>query len=95
MTRGRLRVLLATGWIATGMFLIYVAGVPAWLAFIGNVLGAVVIHRYAPRVTGGTLSRAEKALRIGGYVILGAILAFLVLVALLTTFAFLGTLISN
>jgi hypothetical protein len=47
MTRGRVRVLLIAGWLATGLFLIYVAGVPPWLAFVGNMVGAVVIHSYA------------------------------------------------
>jgi hypothetical protein len=85
------RVLLIAGWVASILFLIYVAGVPMWLAFIGNLAGAAVIHNYAPPVTGETLTRAERVLRIGAYVVLYGVLAFFALVVLAIT---LGTLVT-
>jgi hypothetical protein len=91
MTRGRVRVLLIAGWVAAILFLIYVAGVPMWLAFIGNLAGGAVIRNYAPPLTGETLTRAERALRIGAYAVLYGVLAFFALVVLAITF---GTLIT-
>ena len=89
MTTARLRVLLISGWVATGLLLIYVAGVPAWLAFIGNVVGGVVIHRYAPPVTGERLSRPERVLRVGAYILLGGVAGLFILLLVVTMLAFL------
>lgn len=95
MTRARVRVLLIAAWVATGLFLIYLAGVPVWLAFIGNVAGAAVIHHYAPPLTGESLSRGERVLRIGGYIFLGTVAAFFVLLLVVTMFAFLVAWLAN
>jgi hypothetical protein len=88
-------VLLTTGWLATLLLLVYVAGVPPWLAFIGNLVGAVVIYNYARSFADEPLSRGERALRKSLYVILGAVALFMVLVLVVTTLAFIVTLISN
>ena len=93
MSRGRVRVLLIGAWTATILLLIYVAGVPTWLAFIGNLAGAAVIHNYAPPLAGETLTRAEKVLRIGAYVVLSGVLAFFALVVVAVTFGALVTLL--
>lgn len=58
-------------------------------------MGASVIHGYAPAVTGETFSRGEKVLRIGAYIVRGAIAAFLVLLLVVTILAFLVASISN
>ncbi len=89
MTRERVRVLLTAAWVATLLFLIYVAGVPAWLAFIGNLAGAVVIYNYARAFSVGSLSRGEKVLRIGAYIVLGTVAACFVLLLVVTMLAFL------
>lgn len=91
MTRGRVRVLLIGAWTAAILLLIYVAGVPPWLAFIGNLVGAVVIHNYAPPLSGEVLAPAEKVLKVGAYVVLYAVLALFALVVVAIT---LGTLVT-
>jgi hypothetical protein len=95
MTRERVRVLLTAAWVATLLFLIYVAGVPVWLAFIGNLVGAVVIYNYARAFSIGSLSRGEKVLRIGAYIFLGTIAAFFVLLLVVTMLAFLVAWLAN
>jgi hypothetical protein len=95
MTRERVRVLLTAAWVATLSFLIYVAGVPVWLAFIGNLVGAVVIYNYARAFSIGSLSRGEKVLRIGAYIFLGTIAAFFVLLLVVTMLAFLVAWLAN
>lgn len=93
MTRGRVRVLLIGSWTATTLLLIHVAGVPAWLAFIGTLAGGVVIHNYAPPMPGETLTRPERALRVTAYVVLYAVLALFALVVVAVTFGTLVTLL--
>jgi hypothetical protein len=91
MTRGRVRVLLIGAWTATILLLIYIAHVPPWLAFIGNLAGGVVIHNYAPPLSAEVLAPAEKVLRIGVYVVLYAVLAVFALIVVAIT---LGTLVT-
>jgi hypothetical protein len=91
LTPARIRVLLIGGWSATNLLLIYVAGVPNWLAFIGTLAGGVVIHRYAPPTSLEGLAPAEKVLRLGAYVVLYGVLAFFALVVVAIT---LGTLVT-
>ena len=95
MTRQRVRVLLTAGWLATLLFLIYVARVPVWLAFIGNLVGAVVIYNYARTFSIGSLSRGEKVLRIGAYIFLGTVAFFFVLLLVVTMLAFLVAWLAN
>ena len=95
MTRERVRVLLTAAWIATLLFLIYVAGVPVWLAFIGNLAGVVVIRNYASSFSMGSLSRGERVLRIGAYIFLGTVAAFFVLLLVVTMLAFLVAWLAN
>jgi hypothetical protein len=95
MTTARLRVLLISGWVTTVLLLIYVAGVPAWLAFIGNLAGGVVIHGYAPPVTGEQLSRPERVLRMAAYVLLGGVAGLFILLLVVTMLAFLVAWLAN
>jgi hypothetical protein len=89
MTRARVRVLLIAAWVATMLLLIYVAGVPVWLALIGNVAGGFVIRNYARALPEGSLSRGERALRVGAYVLLGTTAAAFALLLAVTMLAFL------
>ena len=89
MTRAKERVLLIAAWTATVLALVYVAGVPAWLAFIGSLAGGGVIYNYAPPSTEETLTRGERSVRIGAYVVLGAVAALLALLLVVTLLAFL------
>jgi hypothetical protein len=89
MSRARVRVVLFGAWTATTLFLIFVAGVPAWLAFIGNFAGAIVLHNYAPALVGQTLSRGDRAVRISAYIFLGAVALCGVLLLVVTLLAFL------
>ena len=43
------------------LLLVFVAGVPFWLALIGYVIGALVIRRYADTLRPDSLSRIERA----------------------------------
>ncbi len=84
-----MRVLLTTAWLITNLLLIFVAGVPMWLAFIGNLAGAAVIGRYLRAFPEAPLSRVEKVLRSGAFVVLGAVAAFFALLLVVTMLAFL------
>ena len=95
MTRGRVRVALIAAWVATLLFLIYVAGVPVWLAFIGNLAGAAVIRNYARAFPDESLSRGERVLRIGAYIFLGTVAAVFVLLLVVTMLAFLVAWLAN
>jgi hypothetical protein len=89
MTRARVRVLLTTAWMITNLLLIFVASVPMWLAFIGNLAGAAVIGRYLRAFREAPLSRVEKVLRSGAFVLLRAVAAFFALLLVVTMLAFL------
>lgn len=95
MTRARVRVLLFAAWLGTLLLMIYVAGVPTWLALIGNVAGATVIGYYARAFPDQSLSRGERALRIGAYVLLGTVAAVFVLLLVVTMLAFLVAWLAN
>ena len=95
MTRARVRVVLIGAWVATSLLLIYVAGVPMWLAFIGNLAGAAVIHNYARPLPEEPLSRGERVLRVGAYVLLGTVAACFALLLVVTMLAFLVAWLAN
>jgi hypothetical protein len=84
-----------TAWVVANLLLIFVAGVPMWLASIGNLVGAAVIGRYALAPPEAPLTRAEKALRMGAYVVLGAIAALFALLLVVTILAFLVAWVAN
>jgi hypothetical protein len=89
VTRARVQVMLLTAWVITNVLLVFVAGVPMWLAFIGNVAGAVVIGRYALTFPEASLSLGERVLRVGAYVVLGTVAAIFALLLVVTVLAFL------
>ena len=89
ISRARVRVLLLTAWVITNVLLVFVAGVPMWLAALGNVAGAAVIGRYVLTLPEAPLSRVERVLRIGAYVILGALAVVFWQLLVVTMFAFL------
>jgi hypothetical protein len=89
MTRARVRVMLLTAWVITNVLLVFVVGVPMWLAFIGNVAGAVVIGKYALTFPEAPLSLGERVLRVGAYVVLGTVAALFALLLVVTVLAFL------
>jgi hypothetical protein len=89
MTRARVRVVLGAAWIATMLLLIYVAGVPAWLALVANIAGGVVIRNYARALPEGSPSRGERALRVAAYIFLGTVAAAFALLLAVTMLAFL------
>ena len=95
MTNARVRAVLVAAWLVTTMLLIYGAGVPIWLALIGNVAGALVIRNYARPFPDEPLSRGERVLRRGAYVLLGAVAACLVLLLVVTMMAFLVAWLAN
>jgi hypothetical protein len=77
------------------LLLIYVAGVPTWLAYIGSVASAAVIHNYALPLPEEPLSRGERVLRIGAYVLLATVSAGFVLLLVVTMLAFLVAWLAN
>ena len=95
MTRARVSVVLISAWVATILLLIYVAGVPMWLAFIGNVAGGAVIYNYAPPLPEEPLPRGDRVLRIGAYVLLTTVAACFALLLVVTMLAFLVAWLAN
>lgn len=90
-----MRVLLTTAWVITNLLLIFVAGVPMWLAFIGNVAGAAAIGKYVRALPEAPLLRGERVLRTGAYVVLGTVAAFFALLLVVTMLAFVVAWLAN
>lgn len=53
MSRARARVLLMTAWVVTNLLLIFVAGVPMWLASIGKSRRCSGYRQICARAAGG------------------------------------------